>query len=119
MILLANLDYIARNGTYLRCPPGTITNGASTPRIMWSEIPPFGLYYLGTILHDAAYGNQLQIRQNDGTFTLANLAKGQCDQLLLEAMETLGVNQEERAAIFEGVNVFGQQYYDDARKTTA
>lgn len=71
--LLESVDYIANNGTVLRIPAGALSNGASTPREMWDAIPPFGLYWPAAFMHDAAYDNVLLIKQQDGTFTQANL----------------------------------------------
>jgi hypothetical protein len=114
--LVEPLEYVAKNGVFIRVEPGAYTNGASTPRGMWTALPPFGVYYLAACLHDFAYDDMLTARMSDGTFAKFTLPKEQCDQLFLEAMESLGVDQEMRAAIFEGVNIGGQAAFDLSRK---
>lgn len=114
--LVLPLEYLAKDGTFIRVEPGAFTNGASTPRLMWSALPPFGVYWLAAALHDFAYDNMLTAQMPDGSFSKFTLPKSQCDQLFLEAMESLGVDQEMRAAIFEGVNIGGQAAFDLSRK---
>ena len=109
------LDYVAKNGTTVRAPVGTYTNGASTPSAVWTTFPPFGRYWLATVLHDAAYDNDLLI-WNGTDFVKADLPKDQCDALLLEAMESLGVDLFTRNTIFEAVAHFGQPAFDAGRK---
>jgi hypothetical protein len=113
--LTEEIVYIAKDGAVLKLPVGTYSNGASTPREMWSVLPPFGKYWMAAFLHDGAYDNMLQIQQPNGAFTVARLPKSQCDALLFEAMDSLGVTQEEKAAIYKAVDLFGQAYFNLAR----
>jgi hypothetical protein len=36
-------------------PCGTITDGASVPRIFWSLLPPIGRYFRAAVVHDYLY----------------------------------------------------------------
>ncbi|MGA2160527.1 MAG: DUF1353 domain-containing protein [Dehalococcoidia bacterium] len=101
--LLAPLVYVTKNGEVVTVPAGTPTDGASTPAGLWVTIPPFGKYWLAAILHDYLY-----------RFT--SRPKDECDNLLLEAMESLGVDEIEAHTIYEGVHLFGQAAFDEDRR---
>lgn len=48
-------------------PKGFITDGATTPRIVWSLFPPTGRYFLAAVLHD-------YLLENDECWRTANKA---------------------------------------------
>lgn len=100
--LLEPLSFVAKSGRAFVVPVGSTTDGASTPGILWAQMPPFGKYWLAAVLHDWAY------RYSD-------LTKDDCDSLLLEAMRDLDVEQLEADAIYEGVRLGGQQSFDEDR----
>ena len=95
--------YLAVDGTIYVIPIGSGTDGASTPAAIWPALPPFGDYWLAAVLHDAAYRNTLQYP--DGT--PCALTKEACDDLFKEAMDSLGVNDDITATLYEGVKYGG------------
>lgn len=100
--LLSPFSYTARDGTVYTVPAGTTSDGASTPRLLWREIPPFGQYWLAAFLHDWLY-------------RCSTFPKVLCDALLLEAMTVLQVSPLEAHAIFEGVHLGGWSSFDADR----
>ena len=101
--LIQAYNYLCRSGELITIPVGTTSDGASTPVGLWLTIPPFGKYWKAAVLHDYLY-------------RYTNRPKAECDLLLLEAMESLGVNEIEAHAIYEGVNLAGQISFDEDRK---
>jgi hypothetical protein len=116
VVLREDLLYVTKSGIQYKMPTGSPSDGASTPKAIWNLIPPFGTYWMGTVLHDGAYRNVLQVLNNDGTWTLATLTRDQSDDLLLEAMESLSVDLLLREAIYEGVHLGGEIPFDDDRR---
>ena len=101
--LLEPLVYTSKAGEVITAPVGTISDGASTPKIIWNLIPPFGSYWLATVLHDYLYRVTKQPRDY-------------CDSMLLEAMESLNVELLLREAIYEGVRLGGGIPFEDDRR---
>lgn len=99
--------YHARDGRTFIVPVGASTDGASTPAIIASLLPPTGDYWQSAVLHDAAYRNDLKLP--DGT--KADLSKDDCDALLKEAMELSGVESMILETIYEGVRIGGASAY--------
>lgn len=116
IVLLEDLIYAAKNGVILKMPIGSPSDGASTPRAIWQLIPPFGPYWRGTVLHDGAYRNLLLQLNTDGSWTPITFNRDQSDDLLLEAMESMGVDLLLREAIYEGVHLGGDIAFDDDRR---
>jgi Protein of unknown function (DUF1353) len=102
MVLLDSFSYTSKTGRVVTVPVGATSDGASTPREIWSFIPPFGTYWMAAFLHDYLY------RSTD-------LPKDVCDSLLEEAMEDLCVDAIERDAIYEGVALGGQSDFNQDR----
>lgn len=113
--LIQPIDYVAVSGITYRIPRGAATDGASTPAIVWSKIPPTGTYWLAAVLHDAAYQNTLEVVNVDGTVQKAALDKEACDNLLKEAMESTGVEQATVEIIYEAVRLFGSSAFKEDR----
>ena len=105
-VLVEPLVYVTAAGEIITAPPGTTTDGASTPRILWRVIPPFGPYWPAAVLHDYLYRSSQK-------------PKAECDSILLEAMLWLGVEQVEADAIYEGVKLGGQSSFDSDRAAQA
>jgi len=101
--LLKPIVYQARDGRVFVVPRGASTDGASTPALIASLLPPTGLYWLAAILHDSAYQNTLETNLGGK----ANLSKDECDSLLKEAMELSGVDPTTVEVIYEGVRLGG------------
>ncbi len=107
--LLKDEDYLSLNGTHYRIPRGAYSDLASTPPEIW-----------GAYLHDSAYQNTLLIVNSEGFTKLANLKKDECDNLLLEAMNSVNPNPSEfqklqRDAIYKGVSYGGYHSYKEDR----
>lgn len=106
MSLLDSFTYISKTGRVIVVPVGATSDGASTPREIWSFIPPFGTYWMAAFLHDYLYRS-------------TNIQKDVCDDLLREAMEDLCVDCVEREAIYDGVALGGQSSFDEDRCSSA
>ena len=106
MSLLDAFTYTSKTGRVITVPVGATSDGASTPREIWSFIPPFGIYWMAAFLHDYLY------RSTD-------LPKDVCDALLREAMEDLCVDHIELLAIYDGVALGGQSSFDEDRSAQA
>ena len=120
--IVEDIDYISKDGRHFVIPVGATSDGASTPAILWPEIPPFGSYWRAAVLHDAAYRNTLLLIQQATdnpesiTRTIANLPKDQCDYLLKEAMELSGTHDVTCEEIFKGVEYGGLKSFEEDRK---
>lgn len=75
-------------------PALEVTDFASTPRAIWSIIPPWGRHGAAACIHDRAYWDQ-------------SLTRDQADELLREAMSVLGVAPAVLEAIYDGVRLGG------------
>ena len=86
-------------GQQIRVPVGSTTDGASTPAIFWSQLPPWGPYFMAAVLHDAAYrGTTVPVIPDQDT----------ADLLLLEACRALGVEERRARLLYNGVRLFGE-----------
>jgi hypothetical protein len=92
---------------FLVLPGGAVVNFASTPPIVWSVLPPTGMYDWATAMHDGAYRGLLVTLTGQRIRLIRLLA----DYLLLEAAEATGVSREARTALFHGVRLFGEPHY--------
>ena len=58
-MLTENLQYRVLQTTFvIVVPAGFVTDFASTPRALWSVIPPTGRYQLAAVVHDFLYWDQ-------------------------------------------------------------
>lgn len=85
-------------GATTTVPEGFVSDGASTPQVVWDLIPPFGNYWRGAVLHDWFYRETYLPREF-------------CDGVFLEAMDSLGVSHIERDTIYEAVRLFGGEAF--------
>jgi hypothetical protein len=133
LVLLEDLPLTCPDGSTVTCLAGakvsrifdrpirTQSDGASTPRPLWGTgLPPFGWYFLPVVAHDCAYR----------MFTRPILNREESDELLLWALEaqhgfamSLGVSQAEyaiqKAALYEGVRIFGEHAFLEDRTQRA
>ncbi len=105
------MTYNTRDGRTFIVPVGASTDGASTPALAASLLPPTGDYWQSAVLHDAAYRNDLRLP--DGS--KASLSKEESDLLLKEAMELSGVDPATAAVIYEGVHLGGAHAFKEDR----
>lgn len=96
-------SYTTTDSEVILIDEGLETDLASTPRIIWSLYPPFGLYTGAAIVHDDAYTKGLFVRSK-------------CDAILLEAMEAEGVSWITRHIIYRAVRLFGWAAWNEHRK---
>lgn len=93
-------------GQTIRVPVGSATDGASTPAIIWSALPPFGRYFPAAVLHDAAYrGTTIPVIDD----------RAIADQLILEACRALGVDEDTARILYNAVALFGQAVWNRDR----
>lgn len=105
-VLLEPFTYVTAKMERIEVPAGTESDGASTPREIWSAFPPFGDYWRAAFLHDYLY------RETDRP-------KDECDSLFLEAMEALGVEDATRRTLYEGVHLWGAKAFSEYRAARA
>lgn len=106
-VLLEPLVFFCNDGRIYRGIVGGQTDGASVPQAIWDVYPPFGKYWIAAVIHDMAFRCTLEHQQPDGSWLRVQLDKTTCDALLLEAMDSLGVDQTTRQIIFRAVSEFG------------
>lgn len=102
--LLDGFTYTTKSGEVISVPAGTTSDGASTPKAMWNIIPPFGPYWKAAFLHDFLY-------------RYTQKSKEYCDNIIDEAMDSLGVNDIEADTIYEGVHLLGWSSFEGDRKS--
>ncbi|WP_426101240.1 DUF1353 domain-containing protein [Massilia sp. TSP1-1-2] len=83
MQVIEDFWYLDQDGRRWDVPAGTVINGASIPRTLWSSVgsPYTGNYRRAALVHDAAVGREGVLRaESDAMFYFACLAGG-CSQL--------------------------------------
>ena len=95
----------------VKIPKGTLTDGASIPKIFWGLLGPHGPYFLAAFLHDYAYS---AIGQRDLKWT-----RYQADMAFDDLMEKDGVGFVKRFTIVTAVRAGGWLPYGRATKRLA
>jgi len=96
-MVLEEMDYEVGNvgsGEKIEVPMGMMTDFGSVPKPLWGIISPIGRATRGFVLHDYLYQQQ--------TYT-----RFKSDNILLEALEVLGLNWFKRWSIYLGVRAGG------------
>ena len=94
-VLMENLTYrVGTTSHVIVVPAGFVTDFASTPRAIWSVLPPTGRYQQAAIVHDFLYWDQGCTRE-------------QADALLRVAMAESKVDPGQRDIIWSAVRSFG------------
>ena len=91
-------------GRSILVPEGFITDLASTPRIIWSFIPPFGPWSEAAVVHDRLY-------------LIGDCTRLEADQILRDIMRQHGVSRYVRSIIYSGVRVGGWRTWNRYRKS--
>lgn len=100
-VLKENLQYRVLQTTFvIVVPAGFVTDFASTPRALWSVIPPTGRYQLAAVVHDFLYWDQACVRE-------------QADAIFRVAMAESNVKPFERDLMWKAVRRFGQSAWDN------
>jgi hypothetical protein len=99
MTLVTELRYTDPKGEVWVAPAGSVTDGASIPRYLWSIMGgPFeGQYRNASVLHDVAYGDKKRPWQD-------------CDRMFYYAMRCSGVNAVEAKTMFYALYKFGHHW---------
>jgi hypothetical protein len=99
MTLLTELRYTDPNGVVWASPIGSVVDGASIPRYLWSIMGgPFeGKYRNASVLHDVAYEQQNRPWQD-------------CDRMFYNAMRCSGVSAVEAKTMFYTLYRFGHHW---------
>ena len=103
VVVRVAFSYTRANGEVIMVVPGDQSDGASTPRFIWSIVPPFGKCWKAYVLHDALY-------------RYSQRPKDECDAILYEAMISLGASVDFATAIWKAVQDGGQAAFDADRK---
>ena len=99
MTLLTELRYTDPKGNVWVAPIGSLVDGASIPRYLWSVMGgPFeGRYRNASVLHDVAYGDKKRPWQD-------------CDRMFYYAMRCSGVSAAEAKTMFYALYKFGHHW---------
>src|SRR6266705_4700182 len=99
MTLLTELRYTDPHGETWVAPIGSVVDGASIPRYLWSIMGgPFeGKYRNASVLHDVAYGEH-------------NRPSWDCDRMFYNAMRCSGVSAAEAKTIYYALYKFGHHW---------
>jgi hypothetical protein len=99
MTLVSELRYTDPKGEVWVAPAGSVTDGASIPRYLWSIMGgPFeGQYRNASVLHDVAYEKKKRPWQD-------------CDRMFYYAMRCSGVNAVEAKTMFYALYKFGHHW---------
>jgi hypothetical protein len=106
--LLKPYWFLSKDGSVI-CVRGSfrsrriLSDGASSPRLCWRVVAPFGKHWPAAELHDELY-------------RYTQLPKDKCDGYFLEAMELTKVNAAARLTLYKAVCWFGQSSFDEDRK---
>jgi hypothetical protein len=105
-----DLTYETPYGTIV-VPKGTLSDGASIPKIFWSFLGPHGPYFLAAFLHDYAYS---AAGQRD-----LGWDRYMADMAFEDSMQQDGVWFHERLVIITAVRFAGWVPYGRAKKRLA
>src|SRR5215468_9732824 len=99
MTLLTELRYTDPHGQVWVAPIGSVVDGASIPRYLWSIMGgPFeGQYRNASLLHDVAYGEHNRPWQD-------------CDRMFYYAMRCSGVGGTEAKTMYYALFKFGHHW---------
>jgi hypothetical protein len=99
MTLLTELRYTDPQGVVWVAPIGSVVDGASIPRYLWSVMGgPFeGKYRNASVLHDVAYGEH-------------NRPSWDCDRMFYNAMRCSGVSVGEAKTMYYALYKFGRHW---------
>lgn len=101
-ILVEPFSFTRPSGEVITVQPGAASDGASSPRVLWPELPPFGTYWPAAFLHDELYRR-------------STYPKDTCDTIFKEALESLGVTKFDEFQLYEGVHLFGGGAFEEDR----
>lgn len=86
-------------------PEGTLTDGASIPRMFWPVLGPQGRYFHAAVLHDYLYSK-----------ANTKIDRATADAIFEEVMEIDGVPGWQRFTIVVAVRAFGWRAWNKNRR---
>ena len=103
MQLLEDFAFVDPNGTRWLAPTGSIIDGASIPRLLWSAAgsPYTGAYRRASVLHDVACDNRA-------------VPSRLVHRMFYDAMICDGVGQAQAVEFYTAVRLFGPHWDDPA-----
>lgn len=96
-------------------PAGFETDLASTPRLFWAFLPPFGLYAKAAVVHDYLYNKQPLVYGQNITIT-QRISRKDADGLFRRIMRESGVGIIKRYLMYWSVRAFGFISFNRHRK---
>ena len=112
--LLTEKQILDDRGNLYRMPVGATSDGASTPRLVWSVIPPFGPWWPAAFLHDQCFRKRLEILTTAG-WTVCDFSQDESDDFINAAMFACGVDELTRAIIYKALRAFGASAFREDR----
>jgi len=105
MTLLSELRYTDPEGEIWIAPPGSVVDGASIPRSLWTVMGgPFeGKYRNASVLHDVSYDEHNRPWQD-------------CDRMFYNAMRCSGVSAVEAKTMYYALYKFGHHWKFPVRR---
>jgi hypothetical protein len=105
VMVVETFAYVDPDGHRWTVPYGTISDGATIPQLLWSDVgsPLTGKYRAAAILHDFLYRAQAA-------------SKDVADRVLMDAMRCSGVDEQLCRTIYEAVHVGGGSAYAEDGK---
>jgi hypothetical protein len=105
MTLLSELRYTDPKGEVWIAPPGSVVDGASIPRSLWTVMGgPFeGKYRNASVLHDVSYDQH-------------NRPWEECDRMFYNAMRCSGVGKVEAGTMYYALYKFGHHWKFEVKK---
>ncbi len=99
MTLLSELRYMDPDGVVWIAPAGSVVDGASIPRVLWSFMGgPFdGKYRNASVLHDVAYDQKTRPWK-------------ECDRMFYNAMRCSGVSPTESKTMYYALYRHGRHW---------
>lgn len=111
--LLTPLSYTTKDGWLITVPTGEFTDFASIPRLLWTLIPPRGVYNRPAMIHDYLY------KHAPFDQFLKRCSRGRADSILKEACENCDDRSSQRWMIYWGVRSGGWKPWNRYRAESA
>ncbi len=97
--VLTPFSYKIDEESWVTIPKGYLTDGASVPRLFWNMIPPWGVYGQAAVVHDLLCEYLSVVRNGKPVL----ITRKECDAVLNQAMQNLGVPTLQRWLIYSAV----------------
>lgn len=100
--VLTPFSYKIADGEWVTIPAGYLTDGASVPKLFWNIIPPWGKYGQAAVVHDILCEYLTIVKDGKPQ----RISRARCDEILNEAMYSLGVPDGKRLMIYGAVSAY-------------